>query len=163
MEKQELFKILVVPHLPSIKTLVWYYTNNKANVEDNYQEVCLALYRNVERLDASNNIKAYIHVTIRHFCQKSNIPRPTFPVSPYEPIGNFTFKGILSDFTALLELRQTIILSLKLKGYGVKKICCLLHIGFSTYKVEMKKIEVAYKKYINYENQYGRNELLFST
>lgn len=155
MNKQELFDKLIVPYLSNIKQLICYYTKNTNDIEDNFQEVCISLFTSIDKIDPTNNLRSYIHVSVKHCCMKTSVKAFKTPKTTKlfdDIVEETSVEYDFFDFKQLLSEEQRNILSLRLKGLNLKETAEKLHISKSTILKRNKILKHEYKKYLNFEN-----------
>lgn len=66
-KRQALFSKYVEPYLNMIYKLVMNYSYRKQNVEENYTEVLVALFRGIHTYDPSRSIHTWLHIVTKRY------------------------------------------------------------------------------------------------
>lgn len=66
-KRQTLFSKYVEPYLNMIYKLVMNYSYRKQNVEENYTEVLVALFRGIHTYDPSRSIHTWLHIVTKRY------------------------------------------------------------------------------------------------
>ena len=67
-----LFKKYIEPNLDEIRSLVFFYSSNKQEVDSNYNFVLTEMYKYIHSYDPSKSLKTWIHIVARRSTQFQN-------------------------------------------------------------------------------------------
>ena len=67
-----LFEKYIVPNLDEIRSLVFFYSSNKQEVDSNYNFVLTEMYKYIHSYDPSKSLKTWIHIVARRGTQFQN-------------------------------------------------------------------------------------------
>lgn len=65
--RTELFAKYIVPHKRLVYSICIKYTNNPKNIEDNYNEVLVNLFRNIDSYRPARELKSWIYAVAQRF------------------------------------------------------------------------------------------------
>lgn len=71
-ENHALFRKYVIPNLDEIRSLVFFYSANKQEVDANYNFVLTEMYKYVHTYDTSKPLKTWIHIVAKRGTQLQN-------------------------------------------------------------------------------------------
>lgn len=71
-ENHDLFNKFILPNLDEIKSLCFYYSSNKQEVDANYNEVLTEMYKYVHTYNPTQSLKTWLHIVTKRITYNCN-------------------------------------------------------------------------------------------
>lgn len=148
----KLFELYIVPNLGEIKSLTRYYTLKPDDVNDNYQEILLELFKYIHTYNNTKSLKTWLHIAVKRYCLNHYRKNTITLEKTNEKVlliaddcQEYDYDKEL--FVNILNPTEKRVLYYLMQGYGKTEICKVLHLTECICTKHINEIRLKYYRY----------------